>query len=122
MLFVHFLYIPYNVITVIWLILLPPEVGWYIMGYESEPPPSYPKLRNCSYYLKLITPHPCLLISFIYHVLIPPMHQPGRPQHPLHLCAKCIDRAAGHPLRYFCLTPIHVHPYGVEPRIFHRLL
>ena len=23
-----------------WLIILPPGVGWDIMGYESEPPPS----------------------------------------------------------------------------------
>ena len=32
-----------------WLTLLPPVVGWDIMGCESEPLPSYNKLSNCSY-------------------------------------------------------------------------
>ena len=40
-------------IIVGWLILLPPGVGWDIMGYESEPLPYYPRLRNCSYYIML---------------------------------------------------------------------
>ena len=34
---------------VCWLILLPPGVGWYIMGHEPDTLPSYIKLRNCSY-------------------------------------------------------------------------
>ena len=38
-----------------WLVILSPGVGWDIMGYESDPLPSYPDLRNCSYSLKLIT-------------------------------------------------------------------
>ena len=29
--------------------LLPSSVGYYIMGYESDPLPSYHDLRNCSY-------------------------------------------------------------------------
>ena len=33
--------------------LLPLVVCWYIMGYESEPLPSYKKLRNRSYYIML---------------------------------------------------------------------
>ena len=36
-----------------WLILRLPGVGWGIMGYESEPLPSYHDLRNCSYSIKL---------------------------------------------------------------------
>ena len=32
-----------------WLILLPPVVGWYTMGCETEPLPSYNDLRKCSY-------------------------------------------------------------------------
>ena len=36
-----------------WLIILPPGVGWYIMGNESYPLPSYQYLRNWSYYIKL---------------------------------------------------------------------
>ena len=56
------------------LVLLMPGVGWYIIGYESEPLPSYPELRNCSYYVKLITPLPRLFLQFIYRVLILPLH------------------------------------------------
>ena len=37
----------------VWLILLPPSVGWDIMGYESEPLPSYLDLRNFSYSIML---------------------------------------------------------------------
>ena len=32
-----------------YLIILPPCVGWDIVGYESEPLHSYLELRNCSY-------------------------------------------------------------------------
>ena len=39
--------------TVGWLILLPPGLCWYIMGYESEPLPSYHELRNYYYSIKL---------------------------------------------------------------------
>ena len=56
------------------LIILLPGVGWFIIGYESEPLPFYPKLRNCSYYVKLITNPPSLLLRFIYCVLISPLH------------------------------------------------
>ena len=31
-----------------WLILFQTGVSWDIMGYESEPLPSYTKLINCS--------------------------------------------------------------------------
>ena len=105
-----------------WLILLTPGVGWDIMGYESEPLPSYPNLRNFSYFFKLITPLHCLLIRFIYRVSIPPLHQPDCPRNSLRLHAQCIDGAAGHPLRYVCLPPLDVHPYGVDPCGFHCLL
>ena len=36
-----------------WLILLPPIVGWDIMGYESDPLPSYLGLSNYSCYITL---------------------------------------------------------------------
>ena len=36
-----------------WLLILPPGVGWGIMGCESDPLPSYIRLRNCSYYIML---------------------------------------------------------------------
>ena len=36
-----------------WLILLPPGVGWGIMGYESEPTTSYYGLRKFSYSIML---------------------------------------------------------------------
>ena len=36
-----------------WLILLPPGVGWGIMGYESEPITSYYGLRKFSYSIML---------------------------------------------------------------------
>ena len=101
------------------LILLLPGVGWDIMGYKSDPLPSYPKLMNCSYSLKLITPPPRLLLRFIYCTLIPPLHQPARHQNMLHICANLIYRAASHPLQYGCLPPLDVHPDWPEPRDFH---
>ena len=105
-----------------WLIILPPGVGCDIMEYESEPLPSYPKLRNCSYYVQL-TPHPSrLLLSFTYHVLIPPSYQPDHPWHPLRLHEKCIYEVSGHFIHYGCLPPLGVHPDGVDPCGFHRLL
>ena len=74
-----------------WLILLPPGVSWYIMEYESEPLPSYPELRNCSYSFKLIKPYPRLLLRFIYHILLPPLHQLARLRHPPCLHRNLID-------------------------------
>ena len=105
-----------------WLILLPLGVVWYIMGYESDPIPSYPYLRDCSSPVKLITPLTRLFLQFIYRVLIPPSHQPARPRHPLRLRAQFIYGAAGHLLRYVCLPPLDLHPTGVEPRGFYCLL
>ena len=105
-----------------WLIILTPGVGWDIMGYESETLPSYPVLSNFSYSVNLITPLPRLFLRFVYLVLIPSEHHPDRPWHPLRLCAYCIDRAPGHPLRYGPLILIDVHPDGVDPRGVHRLL
>ena len=92
------------------------------MGYESGTLPSYPELRNCSYSVKLFTPRPCLFLRFVYHVLIPPLHQPAHTRHPLHLCSQCISGEAGHPLCYGHLPPLDIHPYGVEPRGFHYLI
>ena len=43
-----------------WLNILPPGVRWDIMGYESDPPTSYTKLRNCSHSIMLnYTYHTC---------------------------------------------------------------
>ena len=36
-----------------WLIILPPGVGWDVMGYESDPLPSHLGLSSCSYYIML---------------------------------------------------------------------
>ena len=105
-----------------WFILLLPGVGWDIMGYESEPLPSYPELRNCSYSVKLITPIPRLFLRLICRVLIPPAHHPARTRHPLRLHAKFIDRPAGHPLWYVRTLPLCVYSDGVEPRRVHHLL
>ena len=92
------------------------------MGYKSENLPSYPKLRNCSYSVKLITPLPCLFLRFIYPGLISSLRQPDRPQHLLRLCTKYIDGAAGKPLQSGRLKPLDAHPDGVDPRGFHSLL
>ena len=105
-----------------WLIIIHPRVGWYITGYESYPLQYYPDLRNCYFSVKLIIPPTCLLLRFIYRVLIPPFHQPNRPRHLIRLCAKCIDGSAGHPLLYGCLPPLDVYPNGVDTCGFHRLL
>ena len=94
-------------------------VGWGIMGYESEPLPSYPKLRNCSYSVKLITTIPRLFFWLVYRVLIPPAQHPACPRYPLRLRVYCIDGETGYPLRYGHLMPLDVHPDGVEPRGLH---
>ena len=104
-----------------WLTLLFFRVGWYIMGYESDPLPYYPKLRNCYYSVKLITPHSCLLLRFIYRVLIQPLHHSDLPRNPLRLYAQFIDGLEGHPLCYVCLKSLNVYPDGVENRGFHCL-
>ena len=108
--------------SVEWLIILLPGVGWDIMGYESEPLPPYPKLRNCSYSVKLITPFPHLFLRFVYRVLIPPVHHPYCPRNPLRLRLQCIYRAAGHLLRYGRLPTLDVYSDGVCPRGVHYLL
>ena len=105
-----------------WFILLPPGVGWDIMGYEPETLPSYPELGNLYYSVKLITPLTHLLLRLIYRILIPPLHQPDRPRNPIRLCAQRIFWEAGHPLHYGCLPYLDVHPDGVDPHGFHRLL
>ena len=110
-----------HVTEVGWFNILPPRVGWYIMGYESEPLPSFPELINCSHSVKLIIPPTHLLFRFIYRVLIPPLHHPDCTRHPLRLCEQFIDMVAGHPLRYVCLSPLNLHPYWVNPRGFHCL-
>ena len=92
------------------------------MGYESEPPPSYPKLRKCSDPVILITPLPRLFLWIIYRVLIPPAHHPARPRHPIRLRAQCMYRPSGHPLRYGRLPTLNVHSNGVETCRVHRLL
>ena len=109
-------------LLVCWLILLLPGISWDIMGYESDTLPSYPNLRNCSYYVKLITSLSCLFLRFVYRVLIPPSHQLARPRHPICLCAQFIDGSEGHPLQYGRLPPLYVHPNGVDPCGFHCLL
>ena len=92
------------------------------MGYESEPLPSYPDIRNCSYSPKLITPLPRLYLWIIYQVLIPLAHHLHGPLHPLRLHAQFIHMPTGHPLRYVRLPPLYVYSYGVEPCRVHRLL
>ena len=105
-----------------WLILLPPEVGWDIIWYESEPLPSYPDLKNCSYSFKLITTLPHLFLHVMYRVLILPAHHPACPCHPLRLHAQCIDLLACHRLRYGQLPSFGVYYDGVDPSEVHRLL
>ena len=105
-----------------WLVLLPPGVGWDIMGYESDPLPSYPELRNCSYSVKLITPLPRLILWLIYHILIPSAHHPARPHHYLRLRAHFIYSLVGHPLRYTSLPPIYLYSDGMDPCGVHHLL
>ena len=50
--------------------ILPPPLGWNIMGYKSEPLPSYRCIRNCSYPIifKYIYSHLC--------VTLPPVPRP----------------------------------------------
>ena len=50
-----------------WLILLPPDVGWDIMGYELEPFLSYLKLRKSSYFITL---------NYTYYLSTPQVHLP----------------------------------------------
>ena len=104
------------------LILLPPGLGWDIMGYESEPLPSYTDLRNYSCSVKLITTLPCLLLRIIYRVFIPQAHHPDCPRHHLRLRAHWIDRPAGHPLRLGCLPSLDIYSDGLYPRGVHHLL
>ena len=104
-----------------WLILLPPGVGWYIMEYESEPLPSYPELRNCSYYFKLIKPYPRLLLRFIYRILLPPLHQLARLRHLPRLHGHFIDGGGRPPSPLWSLTPLDVQPDEVDPHGFHCL-
>ena len=100
-----------------WLILISPGLGCDIMGYESEPLPSYTKLRNCYYSVNLITSLPRLFLRIIYRVLIPPAQHPDFPRHPIHLRSYWIEGAAGHPLCYGCLLPLDVHSNrGGSPR------
>ena len=51
-----------------WLIILPRGSGWDIMGCESKTLPSYPKLRNFYYSVKLI--------KCTYSLFIPPACSP----------------------------------------------
>ena len=48
-----------------WLILLPPGIGWDIMGYESEPLPSYISLSNFSY---------SIMLNYTYYISTPQVH------------------------------------------------
>ena len=50
------------------LILLPPGVGWHIMGYESYPLHSYIKLSNCSY---------SIMLNCTYSPFTPRVHLPS---------------------------------------------
>ena len=52
-----------------WLILLLYRVGWDIMGYESEPLPSYHELNNWSYSIMLS--YPKYLSTSQVHLLLP---------------------------------------------------
>ena len=104
------------------LILLPPVVGWDIIGYESGILPSCPKLSNFSYSIKLIKPLPSLFLRLIFRVLIPPAHHPAHPRNPIRLRAQCIYRPAVHPILYVRMPPLDVYSAGVEPRRDHRLL
>ena len=61
------------------LTLLQPPVGWYIMGYESDPLPSCRWIRNCSYPKKITI----VISGLLYlpsHVLFPPPHESTRPR------------------------------------------
>ena len=84
---------------------LPPVVvGWYIMGYESEPLPSYNKLRNRSYSIKKNKKNLRLILIFLYHVFIPPYHHTDCPQPTLRLGIEPIDVEACHLFRDGCLS------------------
>ena len=50
-----------------WLILLPPILGWDIMGYESDPLSYYLGLNNCSYYI---------ILNYAEYQTTPPLHLP----------------------------------------------
>ena len=92
------------------------------MGYESEPLPSYPELRNFSYSVKLFTPLPHLFLRLIYRVLIPLVHYPDCPRHSLRLHSQCIYRPSVHLLYDCCLPSLYVYSDEVNPRGVHCLL
>ena len=80
----------FNLLGVDWLIILPPGVGWYIMGYKSEPLPSYHKWSNCSYSIKLSYTTPsstpkvhlrCLGTTILPTVSSPAFSPPPCPAH-----------------------------------------
>ena len=119
--FIHFMTFTSNLLLG-WFIILPPGIGWYIMGYESDPLHSYPELSNFSYSVKLITPLPSLFLCLIYRVLILPEQHPDCPRHPLRFHVQFTERPAGHPIRYGCLWPLYVYYDGVEPCRVHCLL
>ena len=76
-----------------WLILLPPSVGWDIMGYESYTLPSYIELSNCSNYNMLNYTDYLSTLQFHFHTLISPSYPPDRPRPPLCLNAEFINGA-----------------------------
>ena len=59
-------------LLVVWLILLPPVVGWDIMGGWTRAPSFLQKFKELFllFYVEL-TPNICLLFSFMDHILIP---------------------------------------------------
>ena len=74
--FIRFLKLSSTIVG--WLIILPPTVAWYIMGYESDPLPYYndQKEQLLLFYTKL-KPLLRLLFSFIDNILIPPSLHPA---------------------------------------------
>ena len=106
------------------LTLHPPSVGWYIMGCESEPLPSYRYLRTRSYTINLKTTFTSGSLYLLSHVLILSPHKLNSYRHMLCPCAQLIYGPAGHLRRYGDLPPLDVfldwsYPSGLQ-RFSHR--
>ena len=109
----------HNITLIGWLILLPPSVGWDIMGYESEPLPYYLGLSNCFY---------SIMLNYTESPTTPQVHSPrpgptispsGLSPETDPLNTEFIDEVVGHLFRYCCLPPPDILSNGMNSCGFH---
>ena len=101
------------------LTLIPIYVGYNIMGYKSEPLPSYRYLRNFSYIINLKTTISSGSRYLPSRVLFPPLHKLAHSRHPLFPCEQIIYGPEVHLRHCGVLTPLHIiidlpYPSGLQ--------